>query len=66
VDVYHMIATEIVISPHVLQESAPTEDESRTRCQGCEQLELQGGEGHLFSQEAHLATGRVYGQFSEA
>jgi len=66
VDIYHMVATEIVFSPHALQESAPTEDEPRARSQGSEQLELQGGEGHLFSQEAHLAPGGVYGQFSEA
>jgi len=66
VDVYHMVATEIVLSPHTLQESAPTEDETRARSQGSEQLELEGGEGHLFSQETHLATGGVYGQFSDA
>jgi hypothetical protein len=66
VNVYHMVATEIVFSPHTLQESTPAEDDPRTRSQGGEQLELQGGEGHLFSQEAHLAPGEVYGQFPEA
>ena len=65
-DVYHVVATEIVLSPHTPQKPAPTEDEPRARCQGGEQLELQGGEGHLFPQDVHLAPGGVYVQFTEA
>lgn len=64
-DLNHVVAAEVVLSPHALQEPAPTEDDPRARSQGGEQLELQRGEGHLFPQKAHLAPGEVYGQPSE-